>query len=166
MRRSLSSTWELKTKYLSPGSISVIWHRQRLLKFWEHSLGRSSQSKLQRGSSPLLPYKNEGKAFSEKFTLKEDFTLGLHPRFNSEGEVAEEHLELFKNGKLQNLLTSTATAKEFELESNFASGSEGLRSPLIETGELAKQDILKKLGTGLYISNLHYLNWSDLNKVV
>ena len=24
-----------------------------------------------------------------------------------------------------------------------------------------KQDILKKLDTGLYLSNLHYLNWSD-----
>lgn len=142
--------------YLAPAAVAEV--------LGTFSWGGPSQSKLQRGSSPLLPYKNEGKTFSEKFTLKEDFSLGLHPRFNDEGEVAEEQLELFKNGKLQNLLTSTATAKEFEIESNFANGNEGLRSPLIETGELARQDILKELGTGLYISNLHYLNWSDLNK--
>ena len=27
---------------------------------------------------------------------------------------------------------------------------------------MLEQDILKELGTGLYLSNLHYLNWSDL----
>ena len=36
-----------------------------------------------------------------------------------------------------------------------------MRSPIIETGDLKREDILKKLGTGLYLSNLHYLNWSD-----
>ena len=35
-------------------------------------------------------FKNEGKSFSKMFTLKENFSLGLHPRFNDEGEVAEE----------------------------------------------------------------------------
>ena len=29
------------------------------------------------------------------------------------------------------------------------------------TGLLREQDVLKELGTGLYLSNLHYLNWSD-----
>lgn len=28
-------------------------------------------------------------------------------------------------------------------------------------GTLRREDILKELGTGLYLSNLHYLNWSD-----
>jgi predicted Zn-dependent protease len=26
---------------------------------------------------------------------------------------------------------------------------------------LHQRDVLKKLGTGLYLNNLHYLNWSD-----
>jgi predicted Zn-dependent protease len=28
-------------------------------------------------------------------------------------------------------------------------------------GVIGKENILKELGTGLYLSNLHYLNWSD-----
>ena len=28
-------------------------------------------------------------------------------------------------------------------------------------GDLAESDILQQLGTGVYLSNLHYLNWSD-----
>lgn len=29
-------------------------------------------------------------------------------------------------------------------------------------GDLEENDILSTLGTGLYLANLHYLNWSDL----
>ena len=36
-----------------------------------------------------------------------------------------------------------------------------MRSPVMNTGSLEKKDVLKELGTGLYLSNLHYLNWSD-----
>ena len=32
----------------------------------------------------------------------------------------------------------------------------------VKPGTLEEKDILKALGTGLYLSNLHYLNWSDL----
>ena len=31
----------------------------------------------------------------------------------------------------------------------------------MNSGDLHEDDILNQLGTGLYLSNLHYLNWSD-----
>ena len=65
------------------------------------------------------------------------------------------------NGKLESTLIHTRTAKEFGIESNGADSREGLRSPVVLKGTLAERDILKRLGTGLYLSNLHYLNWSD-----
>ena len=46
----------------------------------------------------------------------------------------------------------------------FRSGAvpeERLRSPSLKGGTLREDEILKRLGTGLSISNLHYLNWSD-----
>jgi predicted Zn-dependent protease len=36
-----------------------------------------------------------------------------------------------------------------------------LRAPEVGTGSLKSPEILQALGTGLYLSNLHYLNWSD-----
>ncbi|MFK8011466.1 MAG: TldD/PmbA family protein [Marinicellaceae bacterium] len=123
--------------------------------------GGTSQGALKQGSSPLLPYENEGKRLSPHFTLKEDFSLGLSPQFNGDGEVFTKTLPIFKNGQLENLLVSSRTAKEYGLTSNAASSGESLRSPVIETGDLGRDDILNQLGTGLYISNLHYLNWSD-----
>ena len=115
------------------------------------------------GQSPLTDLSN-GKDLSSKVDIGEDFSLGFSPRFNERGEVFSEKLELFKNGKLENTLVSTRSAREFNTESNFAAASEIPRSLVLGTGNLSQNDILAKLDTGLYISNLHYINWSDLKK--
>ena len=44
---------------------------------------------------------------------------------------------------------------------NGANSSETLRAPEMSPGNLAFEQILPSLDTGLYVSNLHYLNWSD-----
>ena len=33
--------------------------------------------------------------------------------------------------------------------------------PMVSAGALAPKEVLERLGTGVYIGNLHYLNWSD-----
>ena len=48
------------------------------------------------------------------------------------------------------------------MESNQASDHEVMRSFEITAGNLVEQDILNKLDTGIYLSNLHYLNWSNV----
>ena len=45
--------------------------------------------------------------------------------------------------------------------SNFAESGEYLRSPFMEPGSLDHSDVLKQIDKGLYLSNIHYLNWSD-----
>ena len=37
-----------------------------------------------------------------------------------------------------------------------------MRAPSMAAGSLKESDILATLGTGVYLSNLHYLNWSDM----
>lgn len=71
---------------------------------------------------------------------------------------------MWKKANSKNLLTSTRSAKEYKLETNYADSGEGLRAPSISTGSLQESEILKTLDTGLFVSNVHYLNWSDLNK--
>lgn len=114
------------------------------------------------GSSPFQKLAN-GQTLSPKVTLVEDFSLGLSPRFNSLGETAPLRLDLIQDGVLKNWLTSTRTAQEHNLPSNYSEEYEGMRSPHLMPGTLPTQDILSALDTGLYVSNLHYLNWSDLN---
>lgn len=117
-----------------------------------------------RGDCPLADL-YEGKAsFHDSITMKENFNLGLSPRFNEWGEVAKETIPLVTKGKMDSLLVSKETEKEYGLKSNQASGFEGPRALEIETGDLKREDVFAKLGDGIYLSNLHYLNWSDKNK--
>ncbi len=123
--------------------------------------GGLSQDAYQRGDSALAKLVRNEVELSPKFTLIENFNLGLCPQFNSVGEVADKKLSLIENGILKNLLTSTRSFKEYGIASNHANSHESVRSPEVLSGNLKKQDILNQLDTGIYISNLHYLNWSE-----
>ncbi len=125
------------------------------------SWGGVSMGAHQRGNGSLKDLWEKKKTLSPKFTLTEDFALGLSPRFNESGEVSPMDLTLIEKGEFKNFLVSTRTANEYKVESNFASDWESMRSPVVSTGDLLRADIYKEIGTGLYLSDLHYLNWSD-----
>jgi predicted Zn-dependent protease len=125
------------------------------------SWGAVSEGAMQRGGSALLPLRSGEKPMSPLFYLSENFRHGLVPRFNDLGEVAPMELPLIAAGELVNTLVSSRTAREYNLVANGATTWEGMRSPDVAPGSLPTQDVLKELGTGLYLSNLHYLNWSD-----
>jgi predicted Zn-dependent protease len=86
---------------------------------------------------------------------------GISEAALQQGNSAPMELPLIVAGELVNTLVSDRTAKEYGVAANGANGSEGLRSPEMGAGSLAREQILAELGTGLYVSNLHYLNWSD-----
>jgi predicted Zn-dependent protease len=143
--------------YLAPGAVNEIcgimsWNA---LSYSAHRSGQCAFSKLADGKVKLSP----------KFTIKENFTRGLTPQFNSLGEMAPDELVLIQNGELKNMLVSERASKEYGVQSNGAGsggfGFEQLRAPEILGGQLRESEALQKLGTGLYLSNLHYLNWSD-----
>ena len=113
--------------------------------------GRSPFKKLAEGEVSLSPL----------LCISENFGLGLMPRFNSLGEVSATTLPLIEQGVLKNLLVSSRSAKEYGLKANAATETEAPRAMDVAPGVLAAEDVLKTLGTGLYLSNLHYLNWSD-----
>jgi predicted Zn-dependent protease len=139
--------------YMAPDAVSSLVN----ILSW----GALSFSAYKRGLSPLQKWIDGEESLSPLFSLEENFTLGGMPRFNSLGEVAPARLPLIEKGKRRNLLCSSRSAKEFGGESNQAEPHEVLRSPDLAAGELEEKDILARLGTGLYLSNLHYLNWSD-----
>jgi len=139
--------------YLAPSAVSEL--------LGTLSWGGVSMGEHQRGNGSFRDLWEKKKKLSAKFTLKEDFNLAMSPRFNDEGEVAPVVLPLIENGELKNFLTSTRSANEYKVNSNFANDWESMRSPVVSTGNLSKENIYKEIGTGLYLSDLHYLNWSD-----
>ena len=98
---------------------------------------------------------------SSKVTLREASALGAAAPFQGDGFLRPESLDLIKSGRFGSHLISPRSAKEYGCETNGASGGEMPTSIDMSGGELAMSDALKALDTGLYISNLWYLNYSD-----
>jgi len=113
------------------------------------------------GRSPFKKLAERQARLSPLLHIDENFALGLTPRFNSLGEVSETTFPLIEDGELKTLLVSSRSAKEYGLLANAAAEAEAPRAMDVRTGSLEEKDVLPALGTGLYLSNLHYLNWSD-----
>lgn len=120
-----------------------------------------SEASLRQGCSGFGKMRHNDARLSPKFSVIEDFSPGYCPKFNSDGEVAIDELALIEAGQLKNTLISSRSAKEYGLESNYAENGEFLRSPRMATGNLNHNDVVKELDKGLFLSNIHYLNWSD-----
>ncbi len=116
---------------------------------------------IQQGDSAYLALREGRESFSPLFGLAQDFSLGVEPSFNDDGETAPALLRVIDKGKLVNTIVCSRTAKQYNVKSNAAGEDEGMRSVSIDAGSLSEDDALKTLGTGIYVSNFHYLNWSD-----
>ncbi len=120
-----------------------------------------SASAWKQGRSPFKKLAEHEAMLSPLLNVEENFAMGLTPRFNDLGEVSETRVPLIGGGALKNLLVSSRTAKEYGLDANGACAEESPRAMDVSAGTLDEKDVLAALGTGLYLSNLHYLNWSD-----
>ncbi|MBI3230570.1 MAG: hypothetical protein HYZ45_10435 [Burkholderiales bacterium] len=101
------------------------------------------------------------KQFNKAVTVFENTAQGLAPGFQEDGFVKPERVSLIEAGRLVGSMISPRTAQEYGLQTNAADGGEGLAAMEMAGGDLPLADVLKKLGTGIYISNLWYLNYSD-----
>ncbi|MEC7919222.1 MAG: metallopeptidase TldD-related protein [Candidatus Neomarinimicrobiota bacterium] len=125
-----------------------------------------SEASLRNGSSCLLKMRKDNVKLSEKFSLDESFDRKSTASFNSRSEVSA-NVSLIKHGMLENTLINSKTALEYGLTSNYAEDvnswgmGEYLRAPFMHGGDIKLDERLEKLGTGIFISNIHYLNWSD-----
>jgi predicted Zn-dependent protease len=139
--------------YLGPSAVSEM---AQMLNW-----GAVSQRSYQLGRNPLKRLIEHEQTLSPLLSVTEDFELGMGPQFNSLGEKSPTQLSIIQNGKIKNLFTSTKSSVEFNVPSNLADEDEGFRSMSIDTGKLKRNQIFSELDTGIFISNLHYLNWSN-----
>ena len=102
-----------------------------------------------------------GAKLDPRVTITEATAEGVAPSFQGEGFARPARVPLIEAGALVGALVSPRTAREFALETNGANGQESPESVTMAGGALAATDALAALGTGLYVGNLHYLNYSD-----
>ncbi|MBW4792333.1 TldD/PmbA family protein [Pseudomonas tolaasii] len=122
--------------------------------------GFSAQAIASKGSSLQKLYADE-QSLSPLVTVSEQISGSLSQAFSTEGYPRGD-VTLIKEGKAEGQLINSRSAAEYGLSTNGASSDESPSALQVAPGSLAQADILKQLGTGLYISNLWYLNYSDL----
>jgi len=122
--------------------------------------GFSAQSIASKGSSLQKLYAGE-QHLSPLVSVDEQISGSLSQAFSSEGYPRSD-VTLINAGKADGQLVNSRSAAEYGLSANGAGSDESPSALQMAAGCLAQADILKQLGTGLYISNLWYLNYSDL----
>lgn len=121
--------------------------------------GFSAQSIASKSSALQKLYAGES-AFSPLLSLDEKVSDSLSPAFSGEGYPRSD-LGLIVKGQAGTQMVSSRSAAEYGLTANGAGAGEMPSALNMAAGSLADAEILKQLGTGLYISNLWYLNYSD-----
>lgn len=116
---------------------------------------------LHTGVSSLIQAHRAQAKFSPAVTLDEATAQGIAPRFQPDGFVKPASVPLVKAGELAQTLVSPRSAREYGVAANGANSDEAPDSLAMAGGTLSAGDVLDALDTGVYISNLHYLNYSD-----
>jgi predicted Zn-dependent protease len=113
------------------------------------------------GTSSLMRLAHHDAQLHPSIALAEDTRGGIAPAFTADGALRPASVSLIAAGLAADTLVSPRSAREFGVPANGANAQEMPESPSLAPGSLAAADAMAALGTGLAISNLWYLNYSD-----
>ncbi|MCA9582375.1 MAG: hypothetical protein KC416_11315 [Myxococcales bacterium] len=97
---------------------------------------------------------------SDMVSIRESMPSGVAPPFQAQGFPKPDEVVLVDRGRCQDSLVSPRSAMEYGLLTN-ADESESPSSVVMDPGGLPMAEALSALDTGIYVSNLWYLNYSD-----
>ncbi|MDP9107620.1 MAG: metallopeptidase TldD-related protein [Pseudomonadota bacterium] len=120
-----------------------------------------SEKSLRTKQSALRRMRDEGLCLHPSITLAEHTAAGIAPGFQSDGFIKPARVSLIEQGRLVGSMIDPRSAMEYGLPSNGASAGEAAHALELEGGGLPMADALAQLDTGIYVSNLWYLNFSD-----
>jgi predicted Zn-dependent protease len=112
-------------------------------------------------TTPLIKMIEEGRRLHAGVGLLENTAEGIAPGFQSAGFIRPERVVLVEAGAYRDCLVSPRSAAEYGIETNGASASEAPASIELAAGTIPTAGVLRELNTGLFVSNLWYLNFSD-----
>jgi predicted Zn-dependent protease len=111
--------------------------------------------------TPLLKMVTEGATFAPEVRLSEHTAAGVAPNFQEQGFLRPDEVVLVDGGRFTQCLVSPRSAQEYGVATNGASSYEAPASLSMAPGSVPTAEVTERLGTGLYVGNLWYLNFSD-----
>jgi len=111
--------------------------------------------------TPLLRMIADGARLDRSVTIMEDTFGGTSGNFDRAGFIKPDRVMLIRAGEFAETLVSPRAAREYGVETNAASSREAPESLVMAGGDISRTELLERLGTGIFINNLWYLNYSD-----
>lgn len=150
------------TRALPPGSYAVHLAPDAVAELMGLlSWGGFGLRALRTKTSPLLHMVESGETFHPSVTIVEDTAGGTAPDFQEQGFRRPDRVPLVEAGRYAASLVSPRSSVEFEAVTNGATSHESPVSLDMAAGDLPADEALARLGNGIHVSNLHYLNYSD-----
>ncbi len=140
--------------YLAPRAIEEVTQ----LLSWYGAFGQRAHETRQ---TPLLKMLVEDLTLSPLVNIAEDTAGGVAPNFQSAGFVRPDRVPLVVEGAYADTLVSPRSAEEYGVATNGAGDAEQPESLSITPGAIPADRVGEALGSGLYVGNLWYLNFSD-----
>jgi predicted Zn-dependent protease len=125
---------------------------------WYGAFGRRAHETRQ---TPLLKMLVDGTRLSPMLSISEDTANGVAANFQSAGFLRPDTVPLIVDGAYANTLVSPRSAQEYGVPTNGAANGEYPLSMSITPGALPTDGVNEALGTGLFVGNLWYTNFSD-----
>ncbi len=141
--------------YLSPAAVGAFLG----MVSWSGFGLRARRTK----QSSLLKMEEEGKRLHPGVHLAENTREGLGPGFQEQGFPKPPRVPLIESGRLAECLVSPRSGREWEVSPNGASERETPEALDLASGDIPYSHALERLERGIYIGDLWYLNYSDLN---
>lgn len=138
--------------WLAPAAVDEVWGLLRR-EFGE----RARQTR----TSPIMPAVEGTQRFSPLVTAREAVAAGVAPGFSGDGWPRPDAVDLVRAGQVVGSLVSSRSAEEYGVPCNGAGAWESAEALSLAPGSLADAEVLPTLGTGLRLSDLWYLNYSD-----
>ncbi|MFT4623351.1 MAG: putative Zn-dependent protease [Myxococcota bacterium] len=120
-----------------------------------------SARELDARNSPLSRLRAREVTLDPRVGLTEAIEARGLPRFGADGFPKPAAVPLIERGEMCGALVSPRSAKELSLTTTGAGSAENASALSMSAGELATPDARRELGTGVWVSNLWYANWSD-----
>ena len=139
--------------YLAPAALDELLS----LFNWDGVSAKAQRTR----QSPLQRLVDGAASLSPLFSLSENTAGGLAPSFDKVGFPRPHRVDLIRAGRHVDALVGPRSAREYGIQANGAGDEEAMKSLDLAPGALEARDIPQALDTGLFISNLWYLNWSD-----
>jgi predicted Zn-dependent protease len=111
--------------------------------------------------TPLLRMIADDATLSPLVSIDEDTAGGVAPNFQSAGFIRPDRVSLVADGQYADTLVSPRSAQEYGVATNGAGDGEYPESLSLTPGTVPTAAVSEVLGTGLFVGNLWYTNFSD-----